>query len=109
MMSCVGLPMFEPSSRLRRRRINQDVADKRLAGITGGDDDGLLANPAIVIETVFEDLALKRAVFKKRSAVCRADAALATNTSYLDPNAISQESAIPSAFWACISSVRRIS
>ena len=78
-----------------------------MAGIKGGADDGLLADADILIEAVFEDLAAKRAV-KKLSAVCRADAKLAT----ISPTSIRTRSvkgsAIPNAFWACISSVRRI-
>lgn len=79
-----------------------------MAGIKGGDDDGLIADADILIEAVFEDLAVKRALFKKLSAVCRADAKLAT----ISPTSIRTRSvkgsAIPNAFWACISSVRRI-
>ena len=41
-----------------------------------------------VIEAVFEDIAVKRAVFDALGRACRADAVLATNTSYLDPGAI---------------------
>ncbi|MDQ7249763.1 3-hydroxyacyl-CoA dehydrogenase NAD-binding domain-containing protein [Dongia sedimenti] len=39
----------------------------------------------LVVEAVFEDLAVKRDVFARLDAGCRADAILATNTSYLDP------------------------
>lgn len=75
---------------VKRGRMTQAVADERMAGVTGGEDYGLLADMDLVIEAVFEDLAVKRAVFEKLSAVCRPDAVLATNTSYLDPNAISE-------------------
>ena len=74
---------------VKRGRLTQELADQRMTGVTGGDDYGLLADTDLVIEAVFEDLAVKRAVFEKLSAVCRPDAVLATNTSYLDPDAIS--------------------
>ncbi|WP_313531759.1 3-hydroxyacyl-CoA dehydrogenase NAD-binding domain-containing protein [Shinella sp.] len=83
---------------VKRGRMTQAVADQRMAGVTGGDDYGLLADTDLVIEAVFEDLAVKRAVFEKLSAVCRPDAVLATNTSYLDPGAISAGIVHPERF-----------
>lgn len=83
---------------VKRGRLTQEVADQRMAGVTGGDDYGLLADTDLVIEAVFEDLAVKRAVFEQLSAVCRPDAVLATNTSYLDPGAISAGIAHPERF-----------
>ena len=83
---------------VKRGRITQDVTDARMAGVTGGDDYGLLADTDLVIEAVFEDLAVKQVVFAKLSAVCRTDAVLATNTSYLDPDAISKGVSHPGRF-----------
>lgn len=83
---------------VKRGRLTQEAADQRMAGVTGGDDYGLLADTDLVIEAVFEDLAVKRAVFEKLSSVCRPDAVLATNTSYLDPNAISEGVSHPERF-----------
>ena len=42
----------------------------------------------MVIEAVFEDLAVKRSVFAELGRVCRPEAILATNTSYIDPRLI---------------------
>ncbi len=83
---------------VKRGRISPDVAAERLAGVVGTDDYGLLADTDLVIEAVFEDLAVKRAVFAKLSEVCRADAVLATNTSYLDPDEIGEDLARPERF-----------
>ncbi|MFM0504871.1 3-hydroxyacyl-CoA dehydrogenase NAD-binding domain-containing protein [Paraburkholderia caffeinilytica] len=47
-----------------------------------------LANADLVIEAVFEDQAVKKAVFAELDRVCKAGAVLATNTSYLDIDAI---------------------
>ncbi|TIV46587.1 MAG: 3-hydroxyacyl-CoA dehydrogenase family protein, partial [Mesorhizobium sp.] len=52
----------------------------------------------LVIEAVFEDLCVKRNVFAKLSDVCRVDAVLATNTSYIDPNQICEGIAHPERF-----------
>ncbi|MFM0369877.1 3-hydroxyacyl-CoA dehydrogenase NAD-binding domain-containing protein [Paraburkholderia aspalathi] len=47
-----------------------------------------LADADLVIEAVFEDLSVKKAVFAELDRVCKASAVLATNTSYLDIDAI---------------------
>ncbi|MEA3084668.1 MAG: 3-hydroxyacyl-CoA dehydrogenase [Paraburkholderia sp.] len=47
-----------------------------------------LADADLVIEAVFEDQAVKKAVFAELDRVCKAGAVLATNTSYLDIDAI---------------------
>jgi len=47
-----------------------------------------LAEADLVIEAVFEDLSVKKAVFAELDRVCKAGAVLATNTSYLDIDAI---------------------
>jgi len=57
----------------------------RLAGTTSYES---LAKVDLVIEAVFEDMATKKAVFAELERVCKQGAVLATNTSYLDVNAI---------------------
>jgi len=49
----------------------------------------------LVIEAVFEDLDVKKAVFKELDRVCKPGAVLATNTSYLDIDAIANATARP--------------
>jgi len=73
-----------------RGRLEAAAAAVRMAGVTGATDHAALADTDLVIEAVFEDLVVKRAVFAEASAVCRPDAILATNTSYLDPRAIAE-------------------
>ncbi|HUK36253.1 MAG TPA: 3-hydroxyacyl-CoA dehydrogenase NAD-binding domain-containing protein, partial [Vicinamibacterales bacterium] len=50
----------------------------RIHGTSRFDD---LRDSDLVVEAVFEDLALKRDVFRQLESVCRSDAILATNTS----------------------------
>ena len=59
-----------------------------MARWTGSTSYEALANADLVIEAVFEDLAVKKAVFAELDRVCKAGAVLATNTSYLDIDAI---------------------
>ncbi len=49
-----------------------------------------LAPCDLIIEAVFEDLAVKRELFARLDAVARPDAILATNTSYLDPEKLAE-------------------
>ncbi len=62
-----------------------DCLSKRLSGAT---DCGSLVEADLVIEAVFEDMALKKSVFEALDRVCRDGTILASNTSYLDVNAM---------------------
>ena len=64
----------------------------RWSGSTSYD---ALAQADLVIEAVFEDLAVKQAVFAELDRVCKAGAVLATNTSYLDIDALAASIARP--------------
>lgn len=59
-----------------------------LARLTTSTDYAALAQADLVIEAVFEDMAVKHAVFAQLDRYCKPGAVLATNTSYLDVNAI---------------------
>lgn len=54
-----------------------------------------IADVDLVIEAVFEDLEVKKAVFKELDRVCKPGAVLATNTSYLDIDAIAAVTSRP--------------
>jgi len=62
--------------------------DKRMALIKGSVSYDDLAEADIIIEAVFEDMALKKEVFGTLDRLAKPDAILATNTSTLDVNAI---------------------
>lgn len=64
----------------------------RYTASTSYDD---LRDVDLVIEAVFEDLEVKKAVFKELDRVCKPGAVLATNTSYLDIDAIADATARP--------------
>jgi 3-hydroxyacyl-CoA dehydrogenase len=66
----------------------QTEMDRRLALITPSLTYDDLGDTDLIIEAVFEDLAVKKAVFEKLDAVAKPGAILATNTSYLDVSAI---------------------
>ncbi|MGV8952087.1 MAG: 3-hydroxyacyl-CoA dehydrogenase NAD-binding domain-containing protein [Cypionkella sp.] len=81
-----------------RGLITEAVADQRLAGVTGAIGLEAMADCDLVIEAVFEDLAVKRAVFADLGRICRPDAMLATNTSYIDPRLIAEGLPHPDRF-----------
>jgi 3-hydroxyacyl-CoA dehydrogenase len=58
-------------------------------------DDGALASADLVIEAVFDDFVVKTVLFQKLDGIVRREAILATNTSYLDPDAIAAATAHP--------------
>ena len=69
-------------------RINKDQQQRRLTLITGSCDYASLAQADLVIEAAFEDLEVKHNIFRTLDEHCKAGAILATNTSYLDIEAI---------------------
>jgi 3-hydroxyacyl-CoA dehydrogenase len=73
---------------VRRGKATAEETAARLDRLVTTDDYGRAAQADLAIEAVFEDLAVKHAVFARLAAVLRPGAILATNTSYLDPGAI---------------------
>lgn len=75
--------------------LKQEVMDKRMSLIkpTLSYDD--LKNVDLVIEAVFEDMAVKKEVFAKLEAVCKPGAILASNTSYLNIDQIAASTKRP--------------
>jgi 3-hydroxyacyl-CoA dehydrogenase len=73
---------------LRRGKISAQKMSAQLAAFCASDDYADASDADLAIEAVFEDVAVKRAVFERLAGVMRADAILATNTSYLNPGLI---------------------
>jgi 3-hydroxyacyl-CoA dehydrogenase len=72
----------------KRGRMTMEDVDKRMALLTGTLDLNSLADCDMVIEAVFENMAIKKEVFGKLDAIVKPGAVLATNTSALDVNEI---------------------
>lgn len=81
---------------LSRGLVSQQKHDKMLDSFTVSADYAAFAHADLVIEAVFEDFEVKAEVFSKIEAVVRPDAIIASNTSYLDVNALSQTLKHPS-------------
>jgi len=75
-------------AQVAKGRLTQEARDAVLARLQGSTRYEDLAAADVVIEAVFEDLTVKQAVFAELDRVCKPGAVLATNTSYLDIDAI---------------------
>ena len=74
--------------RVRTGKTKAAAAAAAEARLQASLDWSRLAEADLVIEAVFEDLAVKRQVFERIDALARPGAVLASNTSYLDLDAI---------------------
>jgi 3-hydroxyacyl-CoA dehydrogenase len=83
------------SGRVAAGKMKQAVAEANTARLAPTTDWSQFSRVDMVIEAVFEDLAVKQEVFKKIDAHTRAGAVLATNTSYLDVDAIANATSRP--------------
>jgi 3-hydroxyacyl-CoA dehydrogenase len=68
----------------KKGRMTQDDVEKRMALLTGTLDLSALADKDLVIEAVFEDMAIKKDIFGRLDAIAKPGAILASNTSYLN-------------------------
>jgi 3-hydroxyacyl-CoA dehydrogenase len=83
------------ASTVSKGRLSQAEMDRRMALISGATGLEACAKADIVIEAVFEEMQLKKEIFKQLDELCRKDAILATNTSTLDVNEIAAATRAP--------------
>ncbi len=69
---------------VEKGRRSADWRDAALARLTTATEMAALSDCDLVIEAVFEDMAVKKQVFAELDRVAKEGAVLATNTSYLD-------------------------
>jgi 3-hydroxyacyl-CoA dehydrogenase len=79
-------------STVAKGRLSPEARDDRLALITPTTSHDAFGDVDIVVEAVFEDLALKRATFEALGRVTRPDCLLASNTSTLDIDELARAS-----------------
>ena len=92
-----GLSTIETNYReaAKRGRVSAAGADRRRALVSGSIGLGPAANADIVVEAVFEDMALKQQIFADLDCLACPGGILATNTSYLDIDAIAAATGRP--------------
>jgi 3-hydroxyacyl-CoA dehydrogenase len=80
-----------------RGSLTTEEAERRIGLVKGATDIAAIADADLVIEAVFEDMAVKEKLFADIDRLAKADAVLATNTSYLDVNAIAHTTKRPAS------------
>jgi len=76
-------------------KLTPAVADARLALVTPAGDYLGLGDVDLAVEAVFEDMAVKQAAFRELDQVLKPDAIVASNTSYLDIDALAAQTRRP--------------
>lgn len=76
-------------------KMTAEDVERRMTLITPSTDMGALAAADLVIEAVFETMAIKKEVFGKLDAIARKGAILASNTSYLSIDEIAAATGRP--------------
>ena len=85
------------SASAAKGRISEAQGETRISAISGAVDYAALAECDLVIEAAFEAMEVKRAIFAELDRVVKPGAILATNTSYLDIEAIADGISRPEA------------
>jgi len=80
---------------VKRGRFSQQIAEERLKRITPTLTYDDFSNVDLVIEAVFEGMALKKEVFRELDRVCKPGAILASNTSTLSIDEIASATSRP--------------
>jgi 3-hydroxyacyl-CoA dehydrogenase len=76
-------------------KMTQEEVERRMSLIRGTLSLEYVAAADLVIEAVFENMNLKKEVFRKLDRICKPGAILATNTSYLSVDEIAAETSRP--------------
>ena len=76
-------------------RITSEQVEERMSLINGQTSLDSLNTQDLIIEAVFENMDLKKDIFKQLDGICKEGAILASNTSALDVNEIAAETKRP--------------
>jgi len=79
----------------RSRTSTPELVEQRMSLITGSTDKADFADCDMVIEAVFEDMELKKTIFRELDQICKPGAIMASNTSALDVNEIASVTTRP--------------
>lgn len=83
------------SGAVARGKMTAAARDTARAALSAGTELATLGDVDLVVEAVFEDMNVKTDLFRALDAIVRPGAILATNTSYLDVNAIAAATGRP--------------
>lgn len=80
---------------LKRGSITPESVEARMARVSPSADIGDVADADLVIEAIYEDMAIKKELLAKLDGIVKQGAILATNTSYLDVNEMASATTRP--------------
>jgi 3-hydroxyacyl-CoA dehydrogenase len=83
------------AGRVKSGRLSAQQGAERQQRLSAGLDWSTVSSADLVIEAVFEDLKVKQEVFRQLDGLARPGAILASNTSYIDLDAIATATARP--------------
>jgi len=86
---------YKASSAFKQGKQTAQDLSKIMALIQPSGSMSSLKDADLVVEAIFENMEIKKTVFAQLDKVCKQDAILATNTSYLDIDAIAQATSRP--------------
>jgi 3-hydroxyacyl-CoA dehydrogenase len=75
---------------VEKRRMSNEAAARLGSLVTGSTDKAIFADASFVIEAIFEELDLKKALFKELETIVSPECVLATNTSSLSVTKMSE-------------------
>ncbi len=89
---------FQPF--IRHGILTQEETNVRIGKVrfTNNPQDDSIRMADLIIECVFEDIALKQKVFRDLESICRPDTLLCTNTSVMSPTEIGKDLKYPQRF-----------
>lgn len=80
---------------VKRGKLRADKRAAAEAGLTTATSLDALSEADLIIEAVFEEMDVKKAIFRELDRIAKSGAVLASNTSYLDINEIAAETSRP--------------
>lgn len=80
---------------VERGKLTEETAREGYARLSSGIDYAAVADADLIVEAVFESMAVKKDVFQRLGNTCKGGAILATNTSTLDIDTIAAASGRP--------------
>ena len=95
MIKVLGIIRKNYENTANKGRITFEDVEKRTKLINGSTDINDLSNCDLIIEAVFENMDLKKDIFKTLDGIAKKGAILATNTSALDVNEIAAVTSRP--------------
>ena len=95
MIKVLGIIRKNYENTANKGRITFEDVEKRTDLINGSTDINDLSNCDLIIEAVFENMDLKKDIFKTLDGIAKKGAILATNTSALDVNEIAAVTSRP--------------